>query len=388
MRKYKFCFLFGPGRCGINLFFSLLDNHKEVVVLPFTIKFYEIFKKKKYYLDYESLIEIIEKKTKFRILKKGKRHMDYSNKKLHDYSFYNHSIFREELKKNILKKGFFTRKKLIEIIMLSYAKAIKKNIKKVKYIFIDATYGDYLDKINFDFKKYKSICLLRDPREQLLSLSKHFHDDNLSLYIHRKKNYLVHSILSQKECYNLLEKLRKKNYDNLLIKYENLTIHTKKNMQKVSRFLDIDFNKTLLKPTIFGKSSLAVSSFSKKPISGVSKKTTDRLQKYLTKNQIIQADYIFRNYIDSFDYYKINYKNNFLTKLLIYFQPFKYEIVPSLNIFKTKKNIFFMLAKFTYYYLNNIFCFLVGRFFNFSYMGLFKKDRKFSFVLKNYRNIS
>ena len=198
----------------------------------------------------------------------------------------------------------------------------------------------------------------------------------------------MHSILSQKECYNLLEKLRKKNYDNLLIKYENLTFHTKKNMQKVSRFLDIDFNKTLLKPTIFGKSSLAVSSFSKKPISGVSKKTTDRLQKYLTKNQIIQADYIFRNYIDSFDYYKINYKNNFLTKLLIYFQPFKYEIVPSFNIFKTKKNIFFMLAKFTYYYLNNIFCFLVGRFFNFSYMGLFKKDRKFSFVLKNYRNIS
>ena len=51
------------------------------------------------YQDYESLIEIIEKKTKFRILKKGKRHMDYSNKKLHDYSFYNHSIFREELKK-------------------------------------------------------------------------------------------------------------------------------------------------------------------------------------------------------------------------------------------------------------------------------------------------
>ena len=150
---------------------------------------------------------------------------------------------------------------------------------------------------------------------------------------------MTHSIFSQKENYNLLEKLQNNYYKNLIVKFENLKKDPIKIMQKSAEFLEIEFNEELKKPTVFGKLRVFESSFSNKPIIGLGEDNTNRLSKYFNKYQIIQSDFIFSNYLDKYNYLPINYKINFLTKLLIYIHPFKYEILPSTDIFKNNSNI-------------------------------------------------
>jgi len=379
MHHYKFCFVFGPGCCGFNLFISLLDNHEEVVAIPFTIKLYKIFHKEKYNINFNELIEIIEKKTRFKYLKDGDIDPSLSIKE--DCSLYDHNIFREELKKLTADQNIITRRKLIENILIAYALAIKKDLNKIKYIIIDATYRDYLDKINYDFKDYKSFFLLRDPREQLLSLLKLHHKKNYSLYF--KMNYLTHSISSQKENYYLLEKLQKENnYKNFIIKFEDLKRDPIKTIKKAAEFLDISFNEKLKKPTLYGNLKIFESSFSSKPISGMGEDNTNRLKTHLSKYQIIQSEFIFSYYINKFNYSPITYKKNFLTKLLIFIQPFKFEILPSLDILKKnssqkkfKNNFFYKTLSFTYCCLYNIYFYFTNRFVNFSYLKLFSTHR-------------
>lgn len=377
MSHYNFCFVFGPGCCGFNLFISLLDNHEEVVAIPFTMKLYKIFNKEKYNINFNELIEIIEKKTRFKYLKDGDIDPSLSIKE--DCSLYDHSIFREELKKLTADQNIITRKKLIENIFIAYALAIKKDLKKLKYIIIDATYRDYLDKINYDFKEYKSFFLLRDPREQLLSLLKLHHKINYSLHVNR--NYITHSIFSQEENYKLLEKIQNNDkYLNFLIKFENLKRKPTETIKKAVEFLNISFNDKLTKPTLYGNLKIFETSFSSKPISGMGEDNTSRLDKHLNKYQVIQSELLFSDYITKFNYPLKSYKINFLTKLLAFIHPFKFEILPSLDVLKknhNKKNFknsyFFKSLHFLYLWLINLYYYFINRFINLSYLKLFLK---------------
>ena len=381
MYKYKFCFTFGPGRCGTHLFLSLFDNHKEIVALPFTIKFFQIFKSDQYKLNFDNLLKILVEKTRFRLLKEPENDPHFSLGNVENLK-YDHTIFCKELKKLMLNKNIISRREIIEFFYIAYAQSIKKDLNKIKYIIIDASYHDYLSEINNDFEDYKSFFLIRDPREQLLSFLKLHHRINSSLYIKNKMNYLTHSIFSQKENYNFLEKLQNNYYKNLIVKFENLKKDPIKIMQKSAEFLEIEFNEELKKPTVFGKLRVFESSFSNKPIIGLGEDNTNRLSKYFNKYQIIQSDFIFSNYLDKYNYLPINYKINFLTKLLIYIHPFKYEILPSTDIFKNNSNIkkyknsfIYKMLRYIYYSSYNICCYFANRFINFSYLKLFRNDK-------------
>lgn len=381
MNNYKFCFIFGPGRCGIKLFLSLFDNHREIVVLPFTIKFYQIFKNDQYKLNYNDLLKIFEKKTRFRILKELANDIHHSLGNV-ETSKYDHKIFCKELKKLMLNKNTISRREIIEYFYISYAQAIKKDLKKIKYIIVDAVYHDHLNEINYDFENYKSFFLLRDPREQLLSFLKLHHKTNTSLYIINRMNYLTHSIFAQKENYCLLEKLQNDNYEHLIVKFENLKKNPIKTMQNAAEFLAIDFNEELKKPTFLGKLAIFDSSFSSRPIVGFGEDNTSRLGNYFNKLQIIQSDFIFSYYLKKYNYSLVKYKKNFLIKLLMYIHPFKYEILPSADIFKNNlkiqkyKNTFiYKMLKYIYFFSFNIFFYFINRFVTFSYLKLFRNDK-------------
>ena len=139
MNNYKFCFLFGPGSCGINLFLSLLDHNREILAFPFTMKLYSLFDKDTYENNTKYFIKIIEDRTRFKYLKNGLIDPSLSIKE--DCSQYNHDIFCKEFERLTFQKKTILRKELIEYIYLSYAAAIKKELRNIKYFLIDGTYG-------------------------------------------------------------------------------------------------------------------------------------------------------------------------------------------------------------------------------------------------------
>ena len=46
IKNIKSVFYIGSGNSGIDLFCSLLDNLDEIVIIPFSLKVYSLFKKK------------------------------------------------------------------------------------------------------------------------------------------------------------------------------------------------------------------------------------------------------------------------------------------------------------------------------------------------------
>ena len=71
--SFRPVFIIGPGNCGFELFVSLLDNHEEIVVMPYTLKFYAFYNLLE--LDkiknLETLKNIILNETKLERFKKG-----------------------------------------------------------------------------------------------------------------------------------------------------------------------------------------------------------------------------------------------------------------------------------------------------------------------------
>ena len=48
IKNIKSVFYIGSGNSGIDLFCSLLDNLDEIVIIPFSLKVYSLFKKDTY----------------------------------------------------------------------------------------------------------------------------------------------------------------------------------------------------------------------------------------------------------------------------------------------------------------------------------------------------
>lgn len=382
MKNYNYCFLFGTGNCGLDLLISLLDNHEEVIIFPFTLKLYEIFSENSYNFKNDELLHFLYKKTKIKYLLNGKRYLEFPNNHFfRDYSKFDKNIFTTELKKSFSKDNNFSRKELIEKISICYGASIGKNEKKIKYIIIDATYKNFLNKINYDFDKFKSIFLLRDPRETFLSMLKYNYNQNNTLYIPFGKNKIFESVNNLEENYNLFDELIKKKNENYTIKFEHLSANKKLVMQDVSNFLNINFNDTLLNCTNFGVPIFAQSSFSEKLIQNESKDRTSRIEEVLSPLQFYQINFIFYKYIKKFNYHTIMIKINFFLKFLIYIYPFKYEILPSKYIFKREIRIksslklfifFIKIMKYGYYLINNTIRYFFNRFINFNYLNFYK----------------
>ena len=168
--SFRPVFIIGPGNCGFELFVSLLDNHEEVVVMPYTLKFYAFYNLLE--LDkiknLETLKNIILSETKLERFKKGYNKIEnpfWNNIQV----FQNLSKFDIKIfEKNFLeffKTNSISRKNILIGIYFSYALAIGKDIKKIKAVFIDGMYRDNTEEIINDFDDAKFLYLMRDPRE-------------------------------------------------------------------------------------------------------------------------------------------------------------------------------------------------------------------------------
>ena len=108
--SFKPIFLIGPGNCGFELFVSLLDNHEEIVVMPYTLKFYHLFNILK--LDQETnakkIKNILLSQTKLERYKDGFYEIEnpfWNNiLKIQDLSKFNIKLIHEKINLSIEKR--------------------------------------------------------------------------------------------------------------------------------------------------------------------------------------------------------------------------------------------------------------------------------------------
>ena len=376
---FKPVFILGPGNCGYELLVSLLDNHDEAVVMPYSLKFYTWYKKFK--LDKEKNIDnlknFILNETKLKRFKNGYHEIEnlfFTDISIvQDLSKFNSNIFEENFK-TYFENNPINRKNILKAIFLSYALAIGKDLTKIKTFFIDNMYRDNTNEIIEDFPDTKFLYLMRDPRETFLSQSQYFFSKNFTMTNIKNYRNLYFQTLkkSLSESYNMLKKIKSNtSIDLQIVKFENIHLKKEKIMKNISKKYNLEFNQCLLDTTIFGKKSSNVSSFSTKPVTGVSESRLLRYKRRLSILNIIFLEKIFFNKFKENNYefsYKQNNLKNFLF-FLSYFFPMKNELLPSKLIFKArykkkfKNNIFFKILKYIIFFFGNIFFYFTNRLF-------------------------
>ncbi len=376
---FKPVFILGPGNCGYNLFSSLLDDHDELLIMPFTFSFYSkaplILKDEK---NIKNIKNYILRKTKFTIYKSGYHKLENpfrdDNNIFQDLSKFNLQIFEKNFEK-FFESNLINRKNILIATYISYAIAIGKDLKKIKFFFIDSMYNDNTEEIINDFQDAKFIYLMRDPRETFLSQSHYFFNKMHSMTsIRNKPKNLYFQILKKNlsTSYNMLKKLKSnRSIDLKVVKFEDIHLNKEKIMREISNKYNFEFNKILLETTIFGNKAISVSSFSTKLISGVSENRLMRYKKKLSFLNLVLIERIFFNTIKN-NNYDISYKQSTFIRILFflsYIFPMKNELLPSRLIFKVKykekikNNIYYKLLKYLSFLLWNIFSYFVVRLF-------------------------
>ena len=124
-------------------------------------------------------------------------------------------------------------------------------------------------------------------------------------------------------------------------------------MKKMSDFIGVNFEKTLLTPTVFGEQWLGNSTRIKEK-KQIDDQEVNKYSKYLNKNEIDFIMLFNQNFYKNFDYNDYVKKFNFLEKFKIIFKIYFQNILDAKSVITINKKFLF---KYFYYLfiLNNIF---------------------------------
>ena len=306
------------GHCGIDWLHSLIDSHKEVLIVP-PLSFFrkiDILKKKKIYskntLKPNIIANIIRNIVFFNNKRGLKRNhiLKKSQNKLTFIKYINNFLVTE--------KELVFEKRLFFAIHYAYAKINKINLNNIKVIVAHehAPWNcyQYVEHFNSKF-----IFIVRDPRAVIAGSLRGFQryknipfnfpfDINLSF------------TLSAQEFYQKMTKRKV-----LVLKNEDMVSNLKYEMKKLCKWLNIKFNKSLLNQTFAGKKWLGESSYLGKddlkkqrpknyykPIN-----IEARWRNFLDKNTIFVIEAIYEKIMIQ-NKYKLDNKFNFISKFFGY----------------------------------------------------------------------
>ena len=244
------------GHCGIDWLHSLIDSHKQVLILP-PLSFFrkiEILKKKKIYLN-----ETLDKKKILNIVKNINLLDDAQSSALKR----NYILKKKQNKLKFIKylSNFLIKQKDLNIekmlffaIHYAYAKINKINLNKIKIIVAH----EHAPWNCYQYSKYfnsKFVLMVRDPRATIAGSLRGFK---------RYKNIPINfpfdiNLSFAISAHNFCKKMTKKKI--LILRNEDMVKSLESEMKKLSRWLNIKFDKSLLSSTFGGKKWLGESSY-------------------------------------------------------------------------------------------------------------------------------
>ena len=334
------------GHCGIDWLHSLIDSHKEVLILPPLSFFRKIdsLKKKFFYLE-----NTLKPNTIVNII----RNIDFFNDKTTRRSRSTRILQKNQNKLTFIKyinnflaaeKELVCEKRLFFAIHYAYAKINKINLNNIKVIVAHehAPWNCYQYVKHFNSK---FVFVVRDPRAlvagSLRGSLKSLKKRDVKRFMVSSKRYrkipvnfsfdinFSFALAAQEFC----QKMKKKRI--LVLKNEDMHSNLKSEMKKLCKWLNIRFNKSLLHSTFAGKKWMGESSYlgkgdlNKQPPKNYYKPINieARWRNFLDKNTILIIEAVYEKIMIQ-NKYKFDNKLNFISKSLGYlgavfkFQPF------------------------------------------------------------------
>lgn len=288
----KIIFLTGHRKSGTSLLLSLFDNHPDLNIFPvdftFFYSYFPIFIKKK--LNKKKLLKRVSD-----IYKSNFKKLDYDAR--YNKLKINNSI--RNIKKNFTLKDLLSKKKFFFKIIKEWLRQTKSD-KNKNLVVKETSQLIYFNDYNKIFKNLRMINIIRDPRDNFSSIK----SGQKKYYRLINENYTTSffSFLYRYKSDLTAANILKNNKNYLNVRYEDLVNNTKIEMKKISKFLNIKYQPSLLEPTLLGKKYLG-NNFDNK-LFGISKKNTSNWKKRISQDEIKIIEYFLSDLMKIWNYKK------------------------------------------------------------------------------------
>jgi hypothetical protein len=323
LQKYKIedlpiVMLGSCGHAGIDWTHSLLDNHKQVLIMP-AFSFFRtidrINRVNKINIEKERYIKIAEIFSNTFLLDKAyqlkrRKFLENEEQKL---KFKNllFNFLEKSKERNLKKKIFFG-------IHYAFAKIHNIEIEKKKIIVVHEHVSWHCEEYKKIFNS-KFLIIFRDPRASLAGGILRMRNSNIDKILNSFQFDMM--LLDMFSAFNFIKKNKN---DNKIYSLINEVMHCdlKKEMKLLSEWLNIDYSNTLIEQTFRGEKWMGESAYlakdelEKEPPKNFynSSKVEKRWRSILSFNEILMIETIFRKLMIRYNF-KPDNKLNF-SKLL------------------------------------------------------------------------
>lgn len=297
--KIKPVFFCGHRASGGGLYMGVFDFHPKLLVYPHESKFFHLFypfTEIQNFTHKQKVNYMINKNFKFLqngFYKKCKVKKDY----------FNFKKFEKTFKKIAYKKNSWDN--FFKAMVLAYSDGTPQSLENVEY-FLDrsSTSEVYAYDINKKFTNSVFIHNIRDPRDNYASLKSRWKKKLQKLNDTQSIEELRQSCISRGKLgfdFGLLNQkmFGKKKY--IFTKYDSLVKNPKKEIKRLTNFLNIDFNGINLKPTFCG-ANWPGNNFDSKKFKSISKTQTNSWVNRISEMEAALIEFHFLNLIKKFDF--------------------------------------------------------------------------------------
>lgn len=285
------CFIAGQAKSGTTLLAALLDNHPELLVLPQETAYFPTVLRKYRDAGRRAQFDYLTKQSFSRVLFGGEPKW-----REHEYKNFPQQKFLETFERVAFNPAN-SKRGLLALMAEAYAATMGISLERIKrWIEKTPANRNHIEEIFSRFPSAKLLVMLRDPRAILatqIALEKTRQTKRFSVYY-----VIAHWRIAAK----LARRVRAGDVAGLFVQFEQLVSEPATVMQKVSDYLEINFDpEIILNPTKIGEAwggnSAAQIAFSK-----ISDEPASRWEKELSEHEIGWVERHCRDLMPEFGY--------------------------------------------------------------------------------------
>lgn len=291
-------FLLGAHKSGTSLLRSLFDGHPELFVIP---KETHLFEMSGYWVDYHLRRRLPQGMSHEEVVDAFTRMIETYNSVVNFQSDnvtverWNVSTFRQSLSLADLSEPYAMFTAVFQAMHQSlYDRPLSEQIRVVEK---SVEHAEFALDLNHIFPEARFVHIVRNPYANFVSLRR-FKSKHGYPFLKAIINSLSNSY------YHLLRNSRLLN-NYTIIRYEDLVTQPNSSMERLSQFVDISFQETLLQPTIGGKLWAGNSVYSAQ-LSGISTASVSKWKDEIYDYEIMLLNKAIPTYIwEKFDYQRL-----------------------------------------------------------------------------------
>ena len=290
------CFVAGPAKSGTTLLVSLLDGHRDLLVLPEETAYFPTVVNKYGGRSRREQFDYLTTRSLSNVIfggpcKWGKR--DYAH------------LDTAGLKRRFEEAAFDpvnADRDLLVILLETYAAVLGRSPDMVRrWVEKTPANREYLDRIFQQFPHAKVLLTLRDPRALLasqiqLERTRKLRRFSIYLCIKHWRTAARLALRQQRDPQGALGTERM-----LVVGFRRMLTQPEEGMRKVCAFLDVPYDGELLRPTKIGL-PWAGNSASEQSFSAISTEPVDRWRKLLTEEEVGWVEWHCREWMEPLGY--------------------------------------------------------------------------------------